>query len=87
MTTSPRPRDGINAAVAATLNGERVAAGLTFDELAARTGISKRTLMRLLSTVERDIDVNVLAAIADVFGLTPAQTIARAEEWQRRQGA
>lgn len=83
----PGPSKGPNAAVAAVLNGERTAAGLTYEELAARTGLSKRTLMRLLSTLERDIDVNVLAAIAEAFNLTPAQTMARAEEWQRRQGA
>lgn len=66
------------------LNGERAAAKLSFDELATRTGISRRTLMRLLSSVERDIDINVLAAIAQVFNMTPAEAVARGEEWQLR---
>lgn len=74
---------GLNAAVAATLNGERTAAGLTHDDLAELSGVNKRTLMRLLKA-QRDIDVNVMAALAAVFNLTPAELLAKAEDWQRR---
>jgi transcriptional regulator with XRE-family HTH domain len=75
---------GLNAAVAATLNGERVAAGLTFDQLATRVGVSKRQLMRLLSSAERDIDVNVLAALAVAFGMKSSDVMTLAEERMRR---
>lgn len=78
-------RSGLNAALAATLNGERVRAGLTFAELAKRSGISERTLMRLLSTVERDIDVRVLAILADIFHTSPSALLADAEDWMSRQ--
>lgn len=81
------PGDGMNAAVAAVLRGERESAHITYEELGKRTGISPRTLKRLMSSVERDIDVNVLASLGEAFNMTPAQVMERAEEWQRRQGA
>lgn len=74
----------LNAALAATLNGERVRSGLTFDALASKSGISKRQLMRLLSTAERDIDVPVLGALAVVFHTSSSQLVADAEEWRSR---
>jgi transcriptional regulator with XRE-family HTH domain len=78
-TVEKDPAKGLNAALAATLNGERAAAGLTFDALAARTGISKRTLLRQLSTMERHIDVSHVAVIAEQFGLTAAEVFVMAE--------
>jgi transcriptional regulator with XRE-family HTH domain len=74
------PGKGLNAAVAATLNAERVAAGLTFEGLADLVGISKRTLMRQLSTTERHIDVADLADLAAVFRLTSSDVLRMAEE-------
>jgi transcriptional regulator with XRE-family HTH domain len=77
------PRKGLNAAVAATLNAERVAAGLTFEGLADLVGISKRTLMRQLSTESserRHIDVADMADIAAVFRLTASDVLRMAEE-------
>lgn len=81
---SPDPAVSLNSALAATLNGERVRAGLTFDALAAESGISKRTLMRLLSTNERTIDVAVLAKLARVFRTTSSRLMIDAEEWLAR---
>lgn len=78
------PSHGLNAAVADTLNGERVASGLTFDQLAEATGISKRTLMRLLSKKERHIDVSVLSALAEAFHMSPTQVIRQARERMSR---
>lgn len=72
-------RGDLNAAVAATLNGERVAAGLTFEQLASKTGISARSLKRYLSGVERDIKVNTLAQIAGPLGLSLTEVIRRSE--------
>lgn len=78
------PGMSLNAALAATLNGERVRSGLTFDALATKSGISKRQLMRLLSTAERDIDVPVLDTLAGVFHTSSSQLVADAEEWRSR---
>lgn len=74
----------MNAAVAATLNAERVAAGYTFEGLADVVGISKRTLMRQLSTTERHIDIHDLAALAGVFGLSPGDVLEMAQERMSR---
>lgn len=75
-----RPSQGLNAAVAATLNGERVASGLTFEGLAELTGISKRQLMRLLSTTERALTVSVIERVAAAVDLTVPDVMARAED-------
>jgi len=81
------PVASLNSALAAILNGERVRAGLTFDSLATASGISKRTLMRLLSTNERDIDVRVLEIMAGVFHTTASKLVLDAEEWRHRGDA
>lgn len=78
-TVEKDPAKGLNAALAATLNGERVASGMTFDELAAETGISKRTLLRQLSTMERNIDISHVASMAAAFGLTVVDVMLAAE--------
>lgn len=80
------PAQGLNAAVAAELNGERVSAGMTFDQLADVSGISKQQLMRLLSTKRRHIDVEVLALLAGVFHTSSAQIVAAAQERMTRPG-
>lgn len=85
-TVEKDPGKGLNAALAATLNGERVAAGMTFDALAAATGISKRTLLRQLSTMERHIDVSDVAAIAEQFNLTAVEVFVMAEQRMERAG-
>lgn len=62
------------------LSGERVAAGMTYDDLAGVSGISKRALMRYLSTKDRHIDVHVLDTLAGVFRTTPVHIMAAATE-------
>ena len=84
-TVEKDPGKGLNAALAATLNGERVASGMTFDELAAKTGISKRTLLRQLSTMERHIDIADAANIAAQFGLSLARALDMADERMTRR--
>lgn len=83
-TVEKDPGKGLNAALAATLNGERVASGMTFEELASKTGISKRTLLRQLSTTERHIDISHVAVIAGAFDLSVVEVLARAEERMER---
>lgn len=78
--TEKDPTRGLNAAVAATLNGERVASGLTFDALAERSGINKRQLIRMLSAQERHIDVANLAAISNALGVSPGYVVRLATE-------
>lgn len=78
------PAQGLNAAVAAVLNGERVAAGMTFDQLADASGISKQQLLRLLSTTKRHISLEVLDILAPIFVTTPGRIIASAEERMAR---
>lgn len=69
------PAKGLNAALAATLKGELAASGMTFDQLAAATGISKRSLLRKLSTMERTLDIDEAATIAAQFNLTLGQAL------------
>lgn len=79
---TPRPRAsqaGLNAAIAATLNGERVAVGMTFDELADKTGISARSLKRYLSSADRDISIPILARLSVAMDLPVLEIVARAE--------
>lgn len=78
-TVEKDPDKGLNAALAATLKGELAASGMTFDQLAAATGISKRTLLRQLSTRERHLNIDHVAAIAATFNLTAAEVLAAAE--------
>lgn len=78
-TVEKDPSKGLNAALAATLNGERVASGMTFEQLAAKTGISKRTLLRQLSTTERHLDISHVAVIAAAFEMSVPEVLAAAE--------
>lgn len=87
MTTEAGPETGLNAAMAATLNGERVASRMTFDDLSIATGIPKRTLLRKISTTERHLNVEDVRRIASALGLTVIDAITRAEERNRRAAA
>lgn len=84
-TVEKDPAKGLNAALAATLKGELAASGMTFDKLAEVTGISKRTLLRKLSTMERSLDIDEAAAIAASFNLTLSQALEMASARMSRQ--
>lgn len=76
------PRTGLNGAVAAVLNGERVNAPLSYDELADASGLNRQTLLRLLSPtnkVRRHIDLETLSILAAVFHRTPIDIVSEAE--------
>lgn len=73
------PGAGLNGALARTLNGERVAAHLTFADLATRTGISERQLIRLLSKMERTLNITVAEQIAEAVGLQLVEVLIMAE--------
>lgn len=72
------PARGLNAAIAAELRAERAASRMSFDELAERTGISKRTLLRLLNG-ERAVTMAYLETICEELGVTMSAIAARAE--------
>lgn len=73
----------INEAVARAINAERGAANLTIKQLAEKSGIPERTLIRILKA-ERDIKVDQLAMLADAFGITPSQLVQESENLQSR---
>lgn len=79
MSTLHRdPSAGINAALAAELRAERAAQQMTVDALAERSGVPKRTLIRLLNA-ERAIAVEPLCDIAGAFGVSVTTLVGRAE--------
>lgn len=66
-------------ALSQTLKAERAAAGLSLDELAARSGLSRSTVVRLDSGA-RSIRTDQLAFICAALGLRMSEFIRRAEE-------
>ena len=79
MTPIATPAEGLNAAVAAELRGERAAKDLTTKQLSERAGIPYASLRRYLGA-ERHIDVATVAALCGALGLKPAEIVARASE-------
>jgi len=67
----------MNAALAATLRAERAVKRMTIDSLVSRSGIPKRTLMRLLNA-ERMINAEHLNSLADALQVPIATLIERA---------
>ena len=82
---SKDPSVGINAAVAAELRAERGAQKITVEALAQRSGVPKRTLLRLLNA-ERGIAMEPLAAIAGALNVPVSLVVSRAEERLERGG-
>ena len=66
-------------AVTRTFRAERAASGLTINELAARSGMSRSTIARFESG-SRSMDTDQLAAICAVVGLRMSEFLRRAEE-------
>lgn len=65
---------GLNGAIAGELRAERSRRRVTFDALAERTGVSKRTLIRVLNG-ERAISMAVLESICEALGVVPSELI------------
>lgn len=77
---SPIEKDharGWNAAVVAQLRAERAAAGLTVKELADKSGVPNRTLVRLINA-QRAIDIAHLASLSEALELTITEFLSRA---------
>lgn len=74
----------INEAMAKSISAERAAAGLTIKELAEKSTINERTLLRLLKN-ERNINVRHVALLAEVFDLKPHELVKQAEIYMQRE--
>lgn len=74
----------INEAMAKSISAERAAAGLTIKELAEKSTINERTLLRLLKG-ERNINVRHVALLAEVFDLKPHELVKQAEIYMQRE--
>ena len=74
--------DVYTAAVARELRSQRVAAGFTLVGWSERSGVPISTLNRLLQA-RRAITIAQLAALAPVFGITPATLLTLAERRTR----
>ena len=70
--------DALTTAVAAALRAERAASQLTQKEVAAKSRLGYQTVMRL-EKGERSPNVEQLAALCSVYGLTISELIERAE--------
>ena len=68
----------MNAALAATLRAERAVKRITIDELALKSGIPKRTLIRLINA-ERALNIGHIVSLADALELPIEVLIERAK--------
>lgn len=74
----------INEATAKALQAARAVSGLTFEELAEKSGVSTPTIYRMLGA-KRDIKVPQLYALATAMGVTVVDIMQDAERIQARE--
>jgi transcriptional regulator with XRE-family HTH domain len=67
-----------NAATAAALRAERAASGITFEEIVAKTGMTKSTVIRTFKG-DRTITADDLFILGPILGKTPTELLAQAE--------
>lgn len=72
------PARGLNGAIAAELRAERAAMKITFDDVAERSGLSKRTVLRLFNA-ERAVTMAYLEAVCEAMGVQMSHITERAE--------
>ena len=73
----------MNEATSKAIAAERAAAHMTVKELAEKSGVPERTLIRLLKN-ERKINVIQVAQIASAIGIYPHELIEEAERYIKR---
>lgn len=73
----------INEATAKALQAARAVSGLTFDELAQKSGVNVQTIYRMFGA-KRDIKVPQLYALASAMGVTVVDLMQDAERIQER---
>lgn len=71
--------DTFNAAVAAELRAERGRKKITFDDLAAASGLSKSAVLNYLNN-KRDIPTPAFVELCGALGVAPRVIFERAEE-------
>lgn len=74
----------INQATAKALHAARVVSGLTYDELAAKTGMNVQAIYRIFAA-KGSIKVTQLASLADAMGLSPIDIMSDAERIMDRE--
>lgn len=74
----------INEATAKALQAARAVSGLTFDELAQKSGVNVQTIYRMFGA-KRDIKVPQLYALASAMGVTVVDLMQDAERIQERE--
>lgn len=85
-TDEPRsPADGINGALARTLNAERAAQRIPFELLAQRADVSRSQIFRLLSRTDRALSIEVAHRIARALGFTLLEALTLAYERLERE--
>jgi len=67
-----------NQATAKALHAARAASGITYDELAKKTGMNVQAIYRLFGA-KGEIKVSQLAALGKAMGLTPSQIMEDAQ--------
>lgn len=73
----------INEATAKALQAARAVSGMTYDELAEKSGVSVQTIYRMFGA-KRDIKLPQLYALAQAMGMTVVELMQDAERIQSR---
>lgn len=73
------PEKGLNGAVAGELRAIRARKRITYDALAARSEVNKRTIFRVLNG-ERAITTSVLEAICEALEVLPSEVLESAQQ-------
>lgn len=68
----------LSTAVTAVLRAERAASRITFDELAERSGMDRRTAMRMLNE-QRVMRFDQFVALCGGLGMSPVAVLKAAE--------
>ena len=76
----------MNEATAKAIAAERGASGLSIKALSEKSGIPERTLIRILKD-ERDIKINQVAQLCEVFGILPSTLMEEAQKFQLRESS
>lgn len=75
----------INEATAKALQAARAVSGLTYDELAEKSGVNVQTIYRMFGA-KRDIKLPQLYSLASAMGLTVVELMQDAERIKERAG-
>ncbi|MBF1667169.1 MAG: helix-turn-helix transcriptional regulator [Scardovia wiggsiae] len=73
----------INEATAKALQAARAVSGMTYEELAEKSGVSVQTIYRMFGA-KRDIKLPQLYALAKTMGITVVEIMQDAERIQER---